>query len=112
MEKEHASKSSECSDASDSRTEFSWGLRFVSSHLDALSRRVYIGATFFFIAVFVAELWPVHAYFSRIRPFVFGLPFSLFYLAILLIATFSTLLAVFAWEGRRGRRSGREEEER
>ncbi len=82
--------------------EFSWGLRFVSKRLDAGSRKVYLAATLFFVLIFVATLWPVHAFFSRIRPLVLSLPFSLFYLAALLIATFSVLLAVFLWEGRRG----------
>lgn len=103
MEKERACNSSERVDDSKSKRELSWGLRFVSSRLDGRSRKVYLGATFFFIAVFVAQLWPVHAYFSRIRPFVLGLPFSLAYLAILLLATFSVLLAVFVWEGRKAR---------
>ena len=82
--------------------EILWRPRFVSTHLDSGSRRVYLAATLLFVLIFVATLWPVHAFFSRIRPFVLGLPFSLFYLAALLIATFSVLLALFLWEGRRG----------
>ena len=72
---------------------FSWGLRFFPSSLEKPARKAYLFATVFFSLVFVATLWPVHAVFSRLRPFVLGLPFSLFYLATLLVLTFSVPLA-------------------
>ncbi len=79
--------------------EFSWRLRFVSSRLDAKSRKVYLVATGFFLCIFLGTIWPLHGFFARIRPLVLGLPFSLFYLAALLIMTFAVLLSVFLWEG-------------
>jgi uncharacterized iron-regulated membrane protein len=41
--------------------------------------------------------------FSRVRPFVFGIPLALFYLLVLLLACFFSLLALYRWEDRRGR---------
>jgi hypothetical protein len=54
--------------------------------------RVYKIVIIYFIIVFAAMMWPIHPFFSRIRPMVLGIPFSLFYLVILIIASFLVLL--------------------
>lgn len=64
--------------------------------------RVYLAATAFFVVVFVGLIWPVYPQFASIRPFILGLPFSLVYVVILLLASFGALLALYVWEGRRG----------
>ena len=46
----------------------------------------------FFTAMFIATMWPVYPLVSRIRPLVFGLPFSLVYLLGLTIISFVVLL--------------------
>jgi len=46
----------------------------------------------FFAAMFIATMWPVYPLVSRIRPLVFGLPFSLVYLLGLTIISFVVLL--------------------
>ena len=46
----------------------------------------------FFAAMFIATMWPVYPLVSRIRPLVFGLPFSLVYLLGLAIISFVVLL--------------------
>ena len=48
--------------------------------------------TLFFAAMFIATMWPVYPLVSRIRPLVFGLPFSLVYLLGLTIISFVVLL--------------------
>lgn len=62
--------------------------------------KVYKVVIFYFIVVFAAMMWPIHPYFSRIRPMVLGIPFSLFYLVILIVASFLVLLALYLWEQR------------
>ena len=56
-----------------------------------------------FIAVFLTSIWPIYPVFSRIRPVVLGLPFSLVYLIILLLFSFFVLLSLYLWESRNGR---------
>ncbi len=50
----------------------------------------------FFLVVFLAMIWPVYPLFNRISPFVFGIPFSLFYQMILVAAAFLGLFT-FHW---------------
>lgn len=78
-------------------------LKLFGSHLSPRERRVY-GAVAIFYAVTAAMVtWPVYAVFSRARPLVLGIPFSLFYLACLVVASFVVLLALYRWESRHGK---------
>ena len=47
-------------------------------------------------------VWPVVTLFSHARPLILGLPFFLFYLAVLLLTSFLVLLGLFQWEARTG----------
>ena len=58
-------------------------LRVFATSLAGAERRLYGGVLVFFCAVFAAMLWPIYPIFSAARPLVFGLPLSLFYLAVL-----------------------------
>jgi hypothetical protein len=44
-----------------------------------------------FVAIFLGLIWPVYPLASRIQPFVFGLPFSLFYVLSLVLLSFVVL---------------------
>lgn len=57
----------------------------------------------FFLLVLLALVWPVYPHFSGIRPLVLGMPFSLYYVLVLLAGAFAVLLGIFLWEGRHGR---------
>ena len=46
---------------------------------------------FLFVAIFIGLIWPVYPLASRIQPFVFGLPFSLFYVLGLVFLSFVLL---------------------
>lgn len=81
--------------------------RFFASRLTRTERRVYGAVTVFFIAAFLATLWPVYEWAGGALPLVFGLPFDLFYLAVILVGSFFVLLGLFVWEGRREARDGR-----
>ncbi len=74
------------------------GLRFFSREMTASQRWVYGTATLYFIAVAAAMTWPVYALFSRVRPLVLGMPFGLFYLAVLVVVSFVVALALYLWE--------------
>ena len=76
--------------------------RFFPSDLPPDARRVYAAATAFFVAVFLALVWPVYALFSGIRPRILGLPLSLAWVVGWVVAGFLALLAVHLWEARRG----------
>jgi hypothetical protein len=64
----------------------------------ALRTKVYRVVVVYFILVFAAMMWPIYPYFSRIHPIILNIPFSLFYLVILIIASFLVLLALYLWE--------------
>lgn len=46
-----------------------------------------------FVVVFLALIWPLYVPAARVRPLVLGMPFSLFWIAVLLVASFVVLLA-------------------
>lgn len=50
----------------------------------------------------MAMIWPVYPYFSRIEPMVLGMPFSLFYLIVVLVVSFLALITLFLWEEHQG----------
>ena len=60
-------------------------------------------AIIIFLVVFCAMLWPVYPFFSRIHPFILGMPFALFFLVLLLFMTFTVLSLLFIWESQRGK---------
>lgn len=78
-------------------------LKLFGSHLSRRERRVYGAVAVFYAAAAAAVTWPVYALFSRARPLVLGIPFSLFYLACLVVASFVVLLALYRWESRNGK---------
>ena len=80
--------------------------RIFPSRLSRRERRVYRGVTLFFVALFAALIWPVYPLFSGIRPMILGVPLSLAYVVLLVLASFGALLGLFLWEGRRGIDSG------
>lgn len=79
------------------------GFRIFSSELDVRERRIYGVVTLVFVGTFFALQWPIYIWFSRIRPLVLGIPFSLVYIILLLLLCFFSLLALYVWEDRRGK---------
>jgi hypothetical protein len=57
-------------------------------------RSVRVVATIFFILFVLAVTWPGMVPFNRIEPLVFGLPFSMFWPACWVFASFLVLLWV------------------
>lgn len=56
----------------------------------------------FCIVAFLATMWPIYPMFSRVYPLVLGMPFSLFYLVVILVTVFCVMLSLFYWEDRNG----------
>lgn len=47
-------------------------------------------------AVLLLSIWPLYPWIARIRPLVFGMPFSMFWLVLMIAAVFFTFLTLFA----------------
>jgi len=76
--------------------------RLLSSKLTPPQRRLYSSVLVFFVLILLAMIWPVVTLFSHARPLVLGMPFFLFYLAVLLVGSFLVLLSLYLWENRTG----------
>ena len=57
-------------------------------------------AAVFFLLAFVGLIWPVYSLFGNERPILLGMPQSLFYVAVWLVASFLVLLALYLHEER------------
>lgn len=66
-------------------------------------------AVLYYLAMTAALTYPGYLPFNRIRPFVFGLPFSLFWQIIWICGAILTLTGVYVWETRRNRSATRHE---
>lgn len=60
-------------------------------------------AVSFFLAMLFFVTYPGYVPFNRIRPFVLGLPFSLFWQVLWIVGSLLVLAAVYRWEQRRAR---------
>ncbi|WP_419948064.1 hypothetical protein [Candidatus Palauibacter sp.] len=60
-----------------------------------------IAVTIFYVLLFVALVWPVYPFFATIEPRVLAMPFSLFYVVVGLLFSFSVLFLYYLWERRR-----------
>ena len=78
-------------------------IRLFSQRLDPKLRRLYRSLLIFYVVLTLLLVWPVTTLFSRVRPLVLGMPFSLFAIAALIMTSFSVLLVLFIWEGRTGK---------
>ncbi|MFQ5928378.1 MAG: hypothetical protein ACE5MK_01675 [Acidobacteriota bacterium] len=72
------------------------------THRPDRRRRVYTAVVLYFIFVFLALMWPIYPFFSRIFPMLLGIPLSLVYLVFLLVLSFLVLLGLYLWEDRHG----------
>ena len=61
------------------------------------------GLACYFVIATLALIWPIYPFFSGIHPRVFGMPFSLVWILVVLILSFSILASVYLWESRTGR---------
>ena len=84
-------------------------LKLFGSHLSRQERRVYGAVIWFYVLAGLGMNWPIYPFFSRARPLVLGMPFSLFYLACWVVASFLVLLALYRWEAGRNDIAGSEE---
>jgi hypothetical protein len=66
------------------------------------SQKVKLAFLVFFGIALLAMIWPIYPLFSRIRPLVLGMPFSLFYLVLVLSVCFCALVGLYLWEDRKG----------
>lgn len=69
-------------------------------------------AVLFYLAMVFFVTYPGYVPFNHIRPFVFGLPFSLFWQVLWITSSIFVLTGVFLWERRRTERSAPSDGER
>lgn len=51
------------------------------------------------LAVLLLSIWPLYPWIAGIRPLVLGMPFSMFWLILMIAAVFFTFLTLF-WKDR------------
>ncbi|NIN73410.1 MAG: hypothetical protein GTO46_16095 [Gemmatimonadetes bacterium] len=69
-------------------------------------------AVLFYLAMVFFVTYPGYVPFNQIRPFVFGLPFSLFWQVLWITSSIFVLTGVFLWERRHAERSAPSDGER
>ncbi len=52
----------------------------------------------FLVLVQLSLIWPIYPLVGHIEPFVLGIPFSIIWVLLCLLLSFSGLLAFFIWE--------------
>ncbi|UCF19363.1 MAG: hypothetical protein JSU87_15775 [Gemmatimonadota bacterium] len=72
--------------------------------MNILVRAAAIG---YFVAMAIAVTYPGYLPFARVRPFILGLPFALFWQVAWICGAVIALAALFFWEKKRPRSSGR-----
>lgn len=55
-------------------------------------------AVVFYVVMTLALIYPGYLPFNRVRPFVLGMPFSLFWQVLWLLAAIVVLTLLFLWE--------------
>lgn len=55
---------------------------------------------YFCLLALLATIWPIYPIFGGIFPLVWGMPFSLFYLILVLVVVFLVMLGLYLWEER------------
>lgn len=78
------------------------GLKLFPSHSSARHRRRRIVFAAVFAILTASLVWPIYPLASGIRPLIFGLPLSLAYIVIVLLAMFAALIWLYRGEEERG----------
>lgn len=77
------------------------GLKLFPSHSSARHRRRRIVFSAIFVVLAAALVWPIYPLASGIRPLILGLPLSLAYIVIVLLAMFAALIWLYLGEEER-----------
>lgn len=64
-------------------------------------RVAYIGHLIYFIAILLGTVWPIYLIGNRVEPYVLGIPFSMFWIVLVLIASLGGLVHLYMFERRR-----------
>lgn len=77
------------------------GLKLFPSHSSARHRRRRIVFAVVCLVLGASLIWPIYPLASGIRPLIFGLPLSLGYIVIVLLAMFAALIWLYRGEEER-----------
>ncbi len=65
-------------------------------------RAVRLAIAAYMVLFLLATTWPGAAFFNSVTPLVFGLPFNLFFIAILIVGGLAMLVGLYVSEQRSG----------
>lgn len=64
-------------------------------------RRAYIGYLIYFIVLVLCTVWPIYLIGNRVEPYVLGMPFSMFWIVLVLGASLAGLFHLYRFERKR-----------
>lgn len=78
----------------------SLGLDLFSDRTPPDARRRYVLHALAYAAILLSLLWPAITLFNRVEPFVLGMPFVLFWIALSLVLVLANTAALYRYEYR------------
>ena len=82
--------------------EFDYSIRCFSKKVSKERKNTYIFFLVYFIILVWAEVWPIFLIGNRVRPYVLGLPFSMFWTAAVVMAGFVGMLFLYNFDVKGG----------
>lgn len=82
--------------------EFDYGIRCFSKKMPKERKSKYVFFLIYFIVLVWAEVWPIFLIGNRVRPYILGLPFSMFWTAAVVMAGFVGMLFLYNFDVKGG----------
>ena len=82
--------------------EFDYSIRCFSKKVSKERKSTYIFFLVYFIILVWAEVWPIFLIGNRVRPYILGLPFSMFWTAAVVMAGFVGMLFLYNFDVKGG----------
>jgi len=82
--------------------EFDYGFKFFPKKMSKERKRKFTYFLIYFIILVWAEVWPIFLIGNRVRPYVLGLPFSMFWTAAVVMAGFIGMLFLYNFDVKGG----------
>jgi hypothetical protein len=65
-------------------------------------RQVYMLFAIILVILFLAQIYPIYSLVNRVEPIILGMPFGMFWLVLMCLLQFGTLLVLYIWEYGKG----------
>lgn len=76
------------------------GLVIFRENMDKTSKRRSVFWFVYFLVCSLAQVWPIYLLANRVKPMIFGMPFSMFWVALWIVITFIGTLTKYNQEYR------------